>query len=479
MGTHKLKGTFNSTYGDAGRIPLLILILLLTPVIFLNNGDYHDWGDDFAQYMLQGYHLLGLKTGVNVHCLDGYGPAVKGPLFSLILSPVLLAGGKIFLHSKIIVATALIFCGLLTYSIVARELNSPLTGILAALFLVYNSVILVHKDQVLPDTIFMALLLTGISCFTRSKVIGVVICSAGLVLLKPVGSIFPALILMLYLTDSQLSLRKRVLFVSILSAVVFTALIIPGLWPFRPAGDNSVSWYLGIIRDSGVFEGSIKRAVRYFTAAELFIDNDVPWILNLAGKVVFLLFFILGTVSSFLSLNRIAVLFMTVYIFVILIYPYDHDPLRLLVLIFPLMVITVLNGIRSVCRFTAVRPAIISIPFLIIMILMNIPNAMVSISGKRNAAGPFTDSFTELKQFIESHVPEEDMILTQKPWAVALMTNRSTTPYYDLHTDKFHPCTPAWKLESRKSVLDRVESSGSREPEFSKHEYSLYRIAGY
>jgi hypothetical protein len=476
MGADSLDRSVPQSSRKFKEAPIVILTLLLMPVLFINTGNYHDWGDDFGQYMLQGYHLLGMKSDVNVACTGDYGPALKGPLFSLILTPALLTGGPVYLYCKALVGIALIITGLLLYRISAELMKSSTAGMLSSLFLVYNAVIIVHKDQILPDTIFMTFLLSGILFFRRSSLPGVVICSAVLFLIKPVGALFPISVIILWMADSNLKGSEKLTSAAVLFIGLAAILPVSVFWPNQPEGDTSLIWYLSTISRPDVIQGFPARAYQYLKALELFVDNDVPWFVNRTGKVLTLIFLLTGMTCILRSSFRIVAVFIILYILTILIYPYHEDPLRLLVLIFPLIIITALHGSWAISNFLSIKAGVITVPFLVVMFLSNIPNALVSASGQRNSDGPFTAEFNELNEYIRTEVPPEELLMTEKPWAVALMTGRTTVPLKDPATLSTS-CYSGWMLHILNMKTLYKIPVNANEQVFRNNEFRLFRIS--
>ena len=68
----------------------IALLFLLSPFIFININEKHDWGDDYAQYLDQSKDFILQSNSKELEVLnyDVYCPNERGAGFSLLISPI-------------------------------------------------------------------------------------------------------------------------------------------------------------------------------------------------------------------------------------------------------------------------------------------------------------------------------------------------------------------------------------------------------
>lgn len=136
---------------------LLLTICLLLPLAFLNIKASHDWGDDFAMYLIEADHIAKHKdpaqSGFMINPNAMMGPQSYPVGFPLILAPVLKKYGLNFRVLNIYQSLMLICTLLFGFLFLCRHF-SVFNSLLMTLAIAYNPVILGFKTEILSDISF-------------------------------------------------------------------------------------------------------------------------------------------------------------------------------------------------------------------------------------------------------------------------------------------------------------------------------------
>jgi hypothetical protein len=145
------------------------IAILLFPLFFINIKDTHDWGDDFAQYLIQTRNIVEGKPQTD----NGLLHDEKDPEYAiqaypvglpLMLAPIYFFSGLKILPYCIFYSLILFLTGLFIFEYF-RGRSNALTALLIALLFCYNVNILDLKKQILselPFTCFLFLTLLSI-----------------------------------------------------------------------------------------------------------------------------------------------------------------------------------------------------------------------------------------------------------------------------------------------------------------------------
>ncbi len=453
------------------------VVLLLLPLAFININNKHDWGDDFAQYILQAKHIVGTLPEMPVVCLSDYGPAVKGPLFSLLLTPTLLFEKREIILSKVIVSVGLILSCFWLFRFL-KPMAGFFPALLAALVMGYNFIIVSTKNQVLPDTLFMALMMYGLYYVSlknsRAKTSYVGLISLGLILLKPVGVIFPIMLLIISTIDQQ---NRTYLwqFTLTLIITVLVSFFIPYLWFDIGLSSNDLSWYS--IKTFDGLEPTImlKHLTMYWESILLFFDNAIPFYINNIGKLITGAFFIGGFFLAIFHKQKFAIILL-LYLSILILYPYDGDPFRMLAISFPLVVVTIIYCCIKITTFLSLKKNILLLPILIYYILGNIPNLIDSAKGVRNSFGPYAIESIEMLNIMQTHTIQSDIIKCEKPWAIAYYSGRVTTPYLPKSSisEFTNICISNWTIVNIGSKINPNDDEVPGKMVFHNQRFELY-----
>ncbi len=415
--------------GSVYFVPALILCCLL-PVLFIQINNFHDWGDDFAQYLLQAKWFSKQVSPMPVSLLNDYGPSLKGTLFSILLVPVTYSSLYELFYAKIIISLSLIALGCTLFYFLKKSVRTAPALVLTCYF-VYNIHALQLKDQVLPDFLFITfILIANLSFDSGSKQklwltllfmllavgcrsAGIVAIIAFVVVLLKSGNYFKI--------NSDLNWRPILLLLAI-SLVYYSVetLISPE--------KNSFAWYLNLIQVNASFNNITNNIYQYCYGFSNFFEQDLPMWMN---KFFVLLIFpsmVVQFLYNLLSKSGFREWVVVFYILLLLVYPYHHETSRFLV---PLLV----YGISYLAEFyNAVFNRISKkhAPFMLVglscLFLVSNFKATYNFTKTKLYYSPYNEQSVSLFRFIESTIPLNQKIAFYKPWALAYFTHHSTVP---------------------------------------------------
>lgn len=139
----------------------MLVVLFLCPLLFINIRDSHDWGDDFAMYLMEAQNIAkgepagqsGFMTNPNA----AMGPQAYPVGFPLLLAPVVKHFGLDFRVLNLFESLMLVVA-LLTGFLFLRKHFSVMSSLLMTLVIAYNPMLVSFKTEVLSDLPFWCLL---------------------------------------------------------------------------------------------------------------------------------------------------------------------------------------------------------------------------------------------------------------------------------------------------------------------------------
>ena len=407
----------------------LILFLLTLPLWFIFMNPFHDWGDDFAQYLLQARKFSGNSSAISFDA-TGYAPSLKGWLFSVLLIPAVAAFPlHEIMASKVIVtafATASVFP---LYLIAIRRLHcSPLTAISVCGCYLFNYQSLLIKDQILPEFAFIftsALALWLASSSNAKQVISGLTLALLNVGIKSSGWVLFLLLLVWSYRNGIISNRVRRFMILIIAIVIAgTFLVLPS--------SSGVFWYLQQTISGFSFHTCVEHLSIYYHTIPKFFEMEIPMWMN---HLIFLIF-LTGWLGEFIYGNRsfmnnkagfsgYLIAFQLLYLLMLTVYPYAGEPFRFL---FPLLPFSLLSSLAFYNRLlvrTSFHPAVGIVTLL--LMLTTLPGIKKTMTMQQDY-GPFRSENRALFQFLKSQADFPGAWCTTKPFAFTYFTGLPFIP---------------------------------------------------
>lgn len=469
----------------------LLPILLGCGLFFINIRPYHDWGDDFAQYLQQAKNLsegkpLSYSTHIRNPQFVILGPEAYPPTFPLLLTISDFFSPNAIIGGQYLVSVFLLLFGWTVFLLFLRQGVPWLLSLLLMLTIIYHPWSLELKSQVLsefPFAFFFTLCVLLLShsekrllYFIASGIIGglaISTRSAGWVL--PIAGIF---IGVLSIKDDRDKMYKHLLFAGV---AIATTVLINLLTGYYGSANGGYSAALSMVGND--FTGRITSHLNYYSGTmEAFFgveSNGWYWLIVVVQGL-----FWIGLYFAILRFrqNKLLICIAGLYIGLLLVFPFK-DGFRFLIPIIPLLMLLSIKGSQGI--FKKAQPI-----WILSLLMLNIayqPGREYILSQQDKAqAGPQVEESKELFEYIRKNISDEDVVLFSKPRALAYYTQKPTSgTLWELNEQEFKE--QAEKLGAThllyysdinyKALNEYVEKQKDQlEPVFSNEKFVLYQL---
>ena len=419
--------------------PVLVIIILLSLAIgsaTLTRG--HEWGDDFASYIMQAQSILNGKTDefVERNTFTIFGSSFQlGPVaypwgYPLILTPALLLKGVHPLTLKL--PGLFFFAGFLIcfYLLTKNRLTRTESLLLISLF-AFNPILVKFPDYILSDIPFLFFIFLGLLWITKLKpgtwshvALGMIIFIAFFI--RTTGLILLASFLAYQATCFYRlqETRKAILVNSVLTLSSFGLLWITTSLIF-PSGQGS---YLEQLKGltPAIFKDNI---INYFYLFAIFFGNGRVWRYTYYALVGF---FLIGAWTR-RNADQPLVIFFTLYLIAMLFWP-EWQGIRFIFPLLPIFIYFAFQGITTIINKLPAKYHLFSkgivYTFWLVIIGVFLFNSGVrsyfNLKDNRQVNGPFDPYSSDVYNFIRAETPPDSVIVFYKPRAMRLFTNRNT-----------------------------------------------------
>ena len=420
-------------------LSIIILISFIVGACTLRRG--HEWGDDFAWYIMQARSIVNGTTDAFMEqsrFTNGESTTHLGPIaypwgYPLILTPVYALKGISPLALKL--PGLFFYAGFLVclYLLLKTRLRETESLLIVALF-GFNPLLLQFLDQILSDIPFLffstlSLLLMsqeGKRSTLHNIAIGASVFFTTFLRVTGVLLLGCFLIVEFFKLLNNRKDRNRVIEVikdSLTVCFVFILLWITNLLLFPSGGDSYFSQYSSLIETARGFIPT------YFNVFSLFFGDSQAW-----KYLYYLMFglFLLGAVTRWKQ-EPIFILFFIFWMLVHVTYPYWQGA-RYIFPLLPIFIYFIFQGIRFLIhrlperyRFTG-QSAIYGLWILIacIFFVKSATNAYANLQNDRSIGGPFDPFSREVYNYIKEETPPESVVIFFKPRVMVMMTDHPT-----------------------------------------------------
>jgi hypothetical protein len=412
-----------------------VLLLFLIPLFFINIKSSHDWGDDFAQYIHQAKNISeGISqnnTGYVFNSDVFLGPNAYPTGFPLLLAPIIKHYGFNFMVLNYTMTFFLVIVSLFGF-LFLRKYFSFLTAFFTTLIIAYNPIFLNFKTEIVSDLAFTSFLLASIYLIPKNKTIATAIL-LGLMLaflahIRAIGLlvIFVFLIHELFLATplNEFSFQRHQK--TIISLFSFTLLYVILKFAF-PCETNYPSFF----EFNGLFNRINEHISYNFLALSYFFNIYEPktqYFIGVIGSAALVTFSTLGYFYEWKKhrFNFINV-FVLVYIVFIAMFQFGDTGLRFISPILFFIFYYAIIAIKKVLQPFNLNYKVASVVFGLILLFSYKPAIEKIIENQKiTADGPCTDSSYEVFNFIKSLQLTNEVIVFEKPRALALFTNTNS-----------------------------------------------------
>ncbi len=424
------------------RIYSIACILFLLPLLYINVKSVHDWGDDFAQYLLQARNIVDhrpqIDNGLVFDKVDGDFALHAYPAgFPFLISPIYYFFQLSIMPYLVLISLFMIGFGWLLFNYF-KKYFSPLISLALVVFISYNHFPLLLKDSILSDYPFVFFLFLLIQTVEKKKntVLFYIVCgvlASWLTSIRFVGiASIAALVADILLHDSDkenllnfsIFNRRRIksATIVILSAIsfffLFNSLIFPvAINYFFGFYSNSFNketsglfvnakYYYDVLGATFLFPGSWKTmsAVWVFVAL-------AGWLVNLRKKAGFTEWFFLFYLMMILLFNR------------------STGGFRFIFPVFPLLIKYTIDKIMLLfysIRKTYIEGFIVSL-LVILMTGYVVPLRAIIEEQKKIPDGPYRTTSSEMLDIVRKQIPQSEVISFAKALAISLYTDHRAT----------------------------------------------------
>ena len=418
----------------------LVLVSVILGAGTLRRG--HDWGDDFAWYILQAKSILNSTTAelmqqsefTNTQSTTHVGPLAYPWGYPLILVPVYAVKGISPIGFK--VPGILLYAGFLTcfYLLMKNRLRPDESLLLVALF-AFNPLMIEFENQILSDIPFLFFSTLALLLMTEVNKRGIwqyVFIGAAIFLtafMRATGILLLGSYLLVEFIRFLKNLRnwdivKQIIINAFVVCFVFAALWAVNLLLFPSGGGSYLSQYADL-------NGEVLKelATRYFNVFGEFLGTARGWKYLYYALLAFALF---GAWTK----RKEELLFITFTIMWLLVhvtYPYWQGA-RYAFPLFPIFIYFTFQGIKAAItrlpegyRSTSER---LNYGFWILITLVFLVNSSIAVVNtlqeNREIGGPFDPYSMQVYEYINEETPTNSVIVFFKPRVMIMMTGRNT-----------------------------------------------------
>ena len=425
--------------------PYFILFICCLPLLFFNLKNSHDWGGDFAMYIMQAKNIIEGKSMSETGYIYLTNNAVLGPPaylsgFPLLLAPIYYFFGNNLIAFFTLINLFLIGIAMFSFYFFKKLISSSAVAILLVLVMVYNPWVLDFKGEIMSEIPFTFFLLLCLFIFEKSKtnnklllkiILGFFV--GFLMSLRPNGVVFVIALGIYYLsfflvnffTSNKLSALKKLAldYDPIFTAVIFFVLLNNVIFDIPQGAVGSYNHIFDFNELSNVVSSNLDY---YFIILQsFFLYSNENWtFISTFSQSLFLVFVVLGFFKKIFHRFEFSDLLFLLLFSLILIYPYQKGGLRFLFPLFPFLFFYFIYWIKHSFRLhSEVASKFLSVICLLVL-LFQYKTAISKIWEERNLTiwGPQHEKSIAVFDFINNNLKENAVIEFEKPRVLSLYT---------------------------------------------------------
>ncbi len=476
-----------------------VVFSLLLPLFFLNIRDSHDWGDDFAQYILQAKNLAEGKPQTESAYVYNpeypfYAPPVYPVGYPLLLAPVYALFGNDLLAFNYFQTFLLFLFGIVLF-LFLRKFMDAVPALLLMLIAVYNPWMVEFKMQIIADLPFALFMLLSLFAYAQFKekeswrsaiITG---CFTGFAMLvKPLA----IALLVPFALDSVISyfkngkraiMRQRILM--LLSAIMLYLVITRAL---IPSSVETTAHFHNLYDAPEKLNKRFNINTGYYIwqFQELFGYTNPDWNFSIAVVKAFALaLLLLGLFGKIFNRFGFMEILMLLFLLLVLFFPNTTQGFRYLLPVFPLMLLYIYYGFESIQVGRFNRKAVFIIACLFCLFQYKTTLEKMWRQERFTVAGPQETAAQQAFDYIAKNMEGSAVIAFIKPRALSLYTQRialTNHPQQERQSmnDFFEKHQVAYYLLSRdlpNPALEKWIADGNQLVEliWSNEKFTLYK----
>lgn len=417
------------------KLLLVLLLLVLAAPAFINVRYDHDWGDDFAMYILQAKKIALGSSLTNLEFLydpirGGSGPPAYPIGFPLMLAPVYYVFGLSFRHFFYLISAFAASFSVLTFFYLRDKTHSSSSAYALAVSLAFNPWLIDFKNAVLSDLPFAVLTLLAVIAVERRRPLWAGVAMGFTLTVRPaavallVGLGADAVYRWLRQPSPEES-RKTVLAQVGMTFLVALAIRISLTALFRtPSGSDA--GYLSVIVPMAALKELVPNNFNYYLDVSKDFIPAFQW--AFLSKFLWMSMVwcsVAGLLRKLRSGPQFSEFFLMAYLAMILAWP-SWQGFRFLLPVVPMFLYYTFLELSQLgksllgtkTRYVPVTAALLMLaafaPFLI----------QLQRSHRQAKEGPMSPEAQEAYREIQRGTPSDAAFITEKPRALALFTGR-------------------------------------------------------
>ena len=420
-------------------ITSILLLFFLLPLLYINVKTTHDWGDDFAQYIVQAKSMVSKTNFVSqVAGLTNYSPSYRPAGFPLLLVPFYYFFGNSTYVFLLFISSLLILLSMVFFRFLCHYFNVVVSFLLTLVF-VYNPAVLALKSEIMAEIPLTLFLVAGIWVYTgknKNYLLFTLIIATLLIFIKSIGVVFIMAVavdlVVQYIINRHReeqsfyfkNIGRIVLYCSLPFVIYFTANYFIFNIPFGSEG-----WYSKLVSLSDL-AGTVQRNfILYKDLYFISFEQEVPNYINVFVKSCILVFLLIGMVVKLKRKVEMYDYLVFLYLAVIITYQYSHGGYRFLFPVIPFLLFYTFTGVQVFITRLQIKSIVPVCSFLLLILGSYTVNTKAIIKETPLMQwGPEDSDFSECVNFIKRTTTSEDCFLFVKPWAFNLYTERKVVP---------------------------------------------------
>lgn len=420
---------------------LILFLFSAVPVFFINIQNTHDWGDDFAQYLMQARNIVEDRPqNDNGYVHDSIVSHVALKAYPagwpLILSKIYVRYGLNMVPYNYLMSAMLVIFAAGCFLFFSRFVKNHF-AFLMAIIILYNPWCIQFKKEILSDLPFAACALLYLhfllNCEKKINVLAAALFAAVMINIRAAGWAFilshASYSIFVFLKEKNKVKLFESIFISATALIIYI-FINTKLYPtqggsfihfyadaavsFNPAKSLAVNlhYYTEVfgyfLSPPGVLTGFIASLAKIFGCATFFIGL----FLQPRNKIRFQEFWLGG------------------YLLLILFYPYSQSGVRFLLPVLPVIIMYCIDGSRFLIQQLSLPKTKIIYGSMLLMFISYIPETKKIITqSNKPLDGPYLETSREMIQYLQQHLPPASTVAFYKPRALSLFTDMKSTSW--------------------------------------------------
>jgi hypothetical protein len=408
----------------------LLCFVLLLPLLYCSVRQ-PDWGDDFAQYLLQTRNIAeGRPMADNGVMRDPALPAFAVPAypvgFPLLLLPFYTTGETATAPYFIVPAMFLVLAGF-AYFLFSRKRFGTVVSLISALLIAYHPVYLQAKTELLSDLPFLAFLLLGFHWLAvdggeqaprRRAMLAGLFFGAALCMRLTGLALLPALLAWMLSGPGRRQAAGTATVVALGCFFFFNSLLFPielsGIGQFYR---DAIGAHPLLLREQFLFY------LHQLSALFWFFPSDWGGALLCTALMIYY-------VTNRKSLDP-ADWFLLVYGGLLLSIPYQGSGLRFLLPVFPILLRNLLTLIRPLAAKVPAFRVPMHLTYALVAGLLVFPGILNWLKGADSPDGPESEEGKQFLEIVRKETPADAVLVCAKPRAIRWYTGRRATYLID------------------------------------------------